>query len=103
MQRRIAALAVALSLGAPASAAPFGESPVVLRRVVAAPPIPDSVPAPRIGEEPRIEVQVLLSSIDMTVSLIDAYGSCREHGASHDACMEMIRTTLEHARRTLGR
>jgi hypothetical protein len=50
----------------------------------------------------RPEVQVLLSSIDMTVSLIDAYGRCREEEKGHDECMAIIRSTLDHARSMIG-
>jgi len=45
---------------------------------------------------------VLLSSIDMTVSLIDAYGQCREKESTHEQCMAIIRETLDHARRMIG-
>jgi hypothetical protein len=50
----------------------------------------------------RPEVQVLLSSIDMTVSLIDAYGRCREEAKGHEECMAIIRSTLDHARSMIG-
>ena len=50
----------------------------------------------------RPEIQVLLSSIDMTVSLIDAYGRCREEPKSHEECMTIIRSTLDHARSMIG-
>jgi hypothetical protein len=52
------------------------------------------------GETP--DLRVLLSSIDMTVSLIDAYGQCREGESSHKDCMAIIRETLDHARRMIG-
>ena len=57
---------------------------------------------PGFGEGERPDLQVLLSSIDMTVSLIDAYGRCREEGNGHEACMQMIRNTLEEARSLIG-
>ena len=50
----------------------------------------------------RPEIQVLLSSIDMTVSLIDAYGRCREEPKGHEECMTIIRSTLDHARSMIG-
>jgi hypothetical protein len=56
-------------------------------------------PAPAFD---RPEVQVLLSSIDMTVSLIDAYGRCREEAKGHEECMAIIRSTLDHARSMIG-
>lgn len=95
-----AALALALCLALPAAGAP---SPDRQHRDVSAagPPVLPQVRPPSSAEE-RFEVQVLLSSIDMTVSLIDAYGRCREEERSHDACMAMIRTTLEHARGMIG-
>lgn len=49
------------------------------------------------------EIRTLLSSIDMTVSLIDAYGQCRDEGKDHEQCMSIIRETLEHARGLIGR
>jgi len=48
------------------------------------------------------EVRILLSSVDMTLGLLDAYGQCREEGLPHDECMEAIRTTLEHTRGMIG-
>lgn len=44
------------------------------------------------------EVRILLSSVDMTLGLLDAYGQCREEGLPHDECMDSIRATLEHTR-----
>ena len=55
-------------------------------------------PLPGFDENDRPELQVLLSSIDMTVSLIDAYGRCRDDAKSHERCMAIIRNTLDHAR-----
>ena len=46
---------------------------------------------------------VLLSSVDMTIHLIDAYGQCRDKGNTHEECMVLIRETLDHARGLLGR
>ena len=73
-------------------------------------PRPESSDAEDSGEElpqpapafDRPEVQVLLSSIDMTVSLIDAYGRCREEAKGHEECMAIIRSTLDHARSMIG-
>jgi hypothetical protein len=74
-------------------------------------PQPETTPDTRATEsdlpEPapsfdRPEVQVLLSSIDMTVSLIDAYGRCREEAKGHEECMAIIRSTLDHARSMIG-
>ncbi|HEY5657518.1 MAG TPA: hypothetical protein VIY27_06985 [Myxococcota bacterium] len=48
-------------------------------------------------------LRVLLSSVDMTIYLIDAYGQCRDKGNAHEACMALIRETLDHARGLLGR
>ncbi len=48
------------------------------------------------------ELHTLLSSIDMTVSLIDAYGQCRDEGKTHENCMQLIRATLEHAKEMIG-
>jgi hypothetical protein len=39
----------------------------------------------------------------MTVSLIDAYGQCRDEGKDHEQCMSIIRETLAHARGLIGR
>ncbi len=41
--------------------------------------------------------------VDMTVSLIDAYGRCRDDSKSHERCMAIIRNTLDHAREMIGR
>jgi hypothetical protein len=65
---------------------------------VAHPPAPHEVDLPPFDESQRPELQVLLSSIDMTVSLIDAYGRCRDDEKSHGQCMTIIRNTLAHAR-----
>ena len=46
---------------------------------------------PEFDETQRPELRVLLSSIDMTVSLIDAYGRCRDDDKSHGQCMTIIR------------
>ncbi len=48
------------------------------------------------------ELHTLLSSIDMTVSLIDAYGQCRDEDKTHENCMQLIRATLEHAKQMIG-
>jgi hypothetical protein len=40
--------------------------------------------------------------VDMTVSLIDAYGRCRDDAKSHERCMSIIRNTLDHARQMIG-
>ena len=59
-------------------------------------------PTPPAATDPP-EVRALLSSVDMTVSLIDAYGQCRDEGRDHEACMGMIRATLDHAKRMIRR
>jgi hypothetical protein len=64
-------------------------------------PVADGRPQLAIEAE-RPNLRVLLSSIDMTVSLIDAYGQCREKGSTHEQCMAIIRETLDHARRMIG-
>ena len=61
------------------------------------------VSIPSLEGVERPEIQVLLSSIDMTVSLIDAYGRCRDDAATHERCMTIIRNTLAHARSLIGR
>ena len=66
-------------------------------------PAPLMPPLPGFTAADRPEIQVLLSSIDMTVSLIDAYGRCRDDAKSHERCMSIIRNTLEHARGLIGR
>ena len=38
-----------------------------------------------------------------TVSLIDAYGRCRDDSKSHERYKEIIRNTLDHAREMIGR
>ena len=38
----------------------------------------------------------------MTVSLIDAYGRCRDEAKTHDRCMAIIRNTLDQARSLIG-
>ena len=97
----IAAVSLLL-LGGPSLAAPVAEGGPA-RRAAAQKIGPGSgeVPVPRVGFD-RPEVQVLLSSIDMTVSLIDAYGRCRDEDNGHEACMQMIRNTLEEARNLIG-
>ena len=60
------------------------------------------LPTPKGLNVPAPEVQVLLSSIEMTVSLIDAYGRCRDDEKTHERCMRIIRNTLEHARSMIG-
>ena len=47
-------------------------------------------------------LRVLLSSVDMTISLIDAYGQCRDEANTHEQCMSLIRETLDHARSMIG-
>ena len=62
------------------------------------------------AEEPRASapdteqpgLRVLLSSVDMTISLIDAYGQCRDEANTHEQCMSLIRETLDHARSLIG-
>lgn len=53
------------------------------------------------GLEPT-DMRVLLSSIDVTVSLLDVYGQCRDEDLEHEPCMAMIRSTLGHARNLIG-
>ena len=53
------------------------------------------------GLEPT-DMRVLLSSIDVTVSLLDVYGQCRDEDLAHEPCMAMIRSTLGHARGLIG-
>ena len=60
------------------------------------------LPSPKGLDVAAPEVQVLLSSIEMTVSLIDAYGRCRDDEKTHERCMRIIRNTLEHARSMIG-
>ncbi len=50
----------------------------------------------------RPGLRVLLSSVDMTISLIDAYGQCRDEANTHEQCMSLIRETLDHARSMIG-
>jgi hypothetical protein len=58
--------------------------------------------AGRSGDEAfDARLQVLLSSIDMTVGLIDAYGQCRDRGKTHDECMAALRATLDHAKQLI--
>ena len=64
----------------------------------AQPPTTPPPARPGFAAEERPDVQVLLSSIDMTVSLIDAYGRCRDDDKGHERCMTIIRNTLEQAR-----
>jgi hypothetical protein len=56
-------------------------------------------PPPQL-DEPAL--RVLLSSVEMTVNLLDAYGHCRDEGMQHQPCMSIIRTTLSHARNMIG-
>jgi len=75
---------------------------------LAAAPGPGALPpvslagAPELGGAAEGDLRVLLSSVDMTVSLIDAYGQCRERPESHEHCMAILRDTLAHARSMLG-
>jgi hypothetical protein len=68
----------------------------------AVPPVSRSGRAEQSGAAAG-DVRVLLSSVDMTVRLIDAYGQCRERPESHERCMAILRETLDHARSMLGR
>ena len=63
---------------------------------------PARPPLPGFTEDDRPDLQVLLSSIDMTVSLIDAYGRCRDDAKPHERCMAIIRNTLDQARGLIG-
>ena len=97
----VVAMVAMFSLGAPVIAR-MPDSPV--RVASNAPGAGHSlVPSPDGLDVPAPEVQVLLSSIEMTVSLIDAYGRCRDDEKSHERCMRIIRNTLEHARSMIGR
>lgn len=73
------------------------------RTVAHSPTASHDVELPPFDDDQRAELQVLLSSIDMTVSLIDAYGRCRDEQKSHDECMTIIRNTLAHARTLIGK
>lgn len=97
----VVSVLLALALAAPAAAGPSRKSDDL--RFTLTPGREPAPATPSRGSNERLEVQVLLSSIDMTVSLIDAYGSCREEERSHEECMAMIRNTLEHARRMIGK
>ena len=74
----------------------FEKAASELSRVTAQEP-PTGAPG---AEAPGL--RVLLSSVDMTISLIDAYGQCRDQANTHEQCMSMIRETLDHARSVLG-
>lgn len=94
MKSRIAVIAAALAV-AIGSVAPAAQTPQPPERVGGTTRSPEALDPP--------ELRVLLSSIGMTVSLIDAYGRCREKDKTHDQCMALIRTTLTHARQMIGR
>jgi hypothetical protein len=103
MKRGLAvSIAIALAAGPALGASPFRETVLAARETAG----PDSAPlAPPAFISPameRPEIQVLLSSVDMTVSLIDAYGRCRDEDQGHEQCMAMIRATLAHARSMIG-
>jgi hypothetical protein len=74
----------------------FEKAASELTRVTAEEP-----PAIAPGAE-RPGLRVLLSSVDMTISLIDAYGQCRDEANTHEQCMSLIRETLDHARSMIG-
>ena len=94
-----AAIACLSAVIASAALAPggFEKAASELSRVTAKEP-----PAGAPGTE-RPGLRVLLSSVDMTISLIDAYGQCRDEANTHEQCMSMIRETLDHARSLIGR
>ena len=87
-----------IAVVASAALAPSGfeEAASELSRLTAQEP-----PAGAAGAEAP-GLRVLLSSVDMTISLIDAYGQCRDQANTHEQCMSMIRETLDHARSVLG-
>ncbi len=98
MRAGVAAAIAVLALGIPPAA--LGSEPVDPR----GDPIDRAAPRPlgRLGDQAfDAKLQVLLSSIDMTVGLIDAYGQCRDQGKSHDECMAALRATLDHAEQML--
>lgn len=100
-QRLLATAVACLALGLTAGFAGAGPGfePVAHR---AGADVSAPSPAPAGGLDAP-EVQVLLSSIDMTVSLIDAYGKCRDEARPHEACIRMIRATLAEAREIIQR
>jgi hypothetical protein len=97
----VVAMVAMFSLGAPVIA----RMPDTNLLVASKAPGPGNVllPSPKGLDVAAPEVQVLLSSIEMTVSLIDAYGRCRDDEKTHERCMRIIRNTLEHARSMIGR
>jgi hypothetical protein len=97
----VVAMVAMFSLGAPVIAR-MPEAGVVVASNAPGPGHA-GVPPPRGLDVAAPEVQVLLSSIEMTVSLIDAYGRCRDDEKTHERCMRIIRNTLEHARSMIGR
>jgi hypothetical protein len=97
----VVAMVAMFSLGAPVIA----RMPDTALVVASNAPGPGNalLPSPKGLDVAAPEVQVLLSSIEMTVSLIDAYGRCRDDEKTHERCMRIIRNTLEHARSMIGR
>lgn len=97
----VVAMVAMFSLGAPVIARMPDNALVVASNA----PGPGNalLPSPKGLDVAAPEVQVLLSSIEMTVSLIDAYGRCRDDEKTHERCMRIIRNTLEHARSMIGR
>ncbi len=98
MKAGLAAAITVLLLGFPLTALgsePVGPAGSSADRVMPPPPgiSPDKVLNARM--------QVLLSSIDMTVGLIDAYGQCRDESKTHEECMRALRTTLDHAKQMI--
>ena len=91
--------ALVLSFGFGATQAEQG----LAAQTVAHEPSAPRTALPGFGEGEHPDLQVLLSSIDMTVSLIDAYGRCRDDAKSHEQCMAIIRNTLDQARQLIGR
>ncbi len=74
----------------------FEEAASELSRVTA------EEPPARAPDTERPGLRVLLSSVDMTISLIDAYRQCRDEANTHEQCMSLIRETLDHARSMIG-
>lgn len=98
MKSGVAAAIAVLALGLPPAA--LGAEPVGPRGL----PIDRAAPRPpgRSGDEAfEARLQVLLSSIDMTVGLIDAYGQCRDGDKTHEECMRALRATLDHAKQMI--
>jgi hypothetical protein len=91
-------LACSSAVVASASLVPggFEKAASELSRVTAEEPPASAPDAERPG------LRVLLSSVDMTISLIDAYGQCRDQANTHEQCMSLIRETLDHARSMIG-